>query len=59
MEEGPTAQHSGEGLNDDAKKLYKMIDDVHKRGLRPNGLRGGPSGVDLWPRFTRGLISLH
>ena len=30
MEEGPTAQHSGEGLNDDAKKFYKMIDDVHK-----------------------------
>ena len=30
-----------------------------KRGLRPNGLRGGPSGVHLWPRFTRGLISLH
>ena len=30
MEEGPTAQHSGEGLNDDAKKFYKMIDDVDK-----------------------------
>ena len=30
MEEGPTAQHSSEGPNDDAKKFYKMIDDVDK-----------------------------
>ena len=30
MEEGPTVQHPTEGLNDDAKKFYKMIDDVDK-----------------------------
>ena len=30
MEEGPTVQHSSEGPNDDAKKFYKMIDDVDK-----------------------------
>ena len=30
MEEGPTAQHPAEGLNDEAKKFYKMIDDVDK-----------------------------
>ena len=30
MEKGPTAQHSVEGLNDEAKKFYKMIDDVDK-----------------------------
>ena len=30
MEECPTAQHSGEGPNDDAKNFYKMIDDVDK-----------------------------
>ena len=30
MEEGPTTQHPAEGPNDDAKKFYKMIDDVDK-----------------------------
>ena len=30
MEEGPTAQHPTEGSNDDAKKFYKMIDDIDK-----------------------------
>ena len=30
MEEGPTVQHLAEGLNDEAKKFYKMIDDVDK-----------------------------
>ena len=30
MEEGPTTQHLAEGPNDDAKKFYKMIDDVDK-----------------------------
>ena len=30
MEKGPTAQHSVEGPNDEAKKFYKMIDDVDK-----------------------------
>ncbi|XP_050280569.1 uncharacterized protein LOC126721563 [Quercus robur] len=30
MEEGPTAQCQGEGPNDDAKKFYKMVDDVDK-----------------------------
>ncbi|XP_050290108.1 uncharacterized protein LOC126728302 [Quercus robur] len=30
MEEGPTAQCPGEGPNDDAKKFYKMVDDVDK-----------------------------
>ena len=30
MEEGPTVQHPAEGPNDDAKKFYKMIDEVDK-----------------------------
>ena len=30
MEEGPTVQHLAEGLNDETKKFYKMIDDVDK-----------------------------
>ena len=30
MEEGPTAQRPSEGPNDDAKKFYKMVDDVDK-----------------------------
>ena len=30
MEEGPTTQHLGKGPNDEAKKFYKMIDDIDK-----------------------------
>ena len=30
MEEGPTTKHSAEGPNEEAKKFYKMIDDVDK-----------------------------
>ena len=38
MEEGPTAQHPAEGLNDEAKKFYKMIDDTKHSHKENNSL---------------------
>ena len=38
MEEGPTVQHSAEGLNDEAKKFYKMIDDTKQLHKENNSL---------------------